>query len=78
MQGVLCGGSRKRRTRRCPTSTIISAAKEDLFGYLVGDFYVEVQTLFAELVRAGDGISVAEIGAGGIVTPLVGNPFAAR
>ena len=41
-------------------------SKEDLFGYLVGDFYVEVQTLFAGLVR------------GGIVTPLVGNPFAAR
>ena len=38
-------------------------SKEDLFGYLVGDFYVEVQTLFAGLVRAGDGISVAEIGA---------------
>ena len=29
-------------------------SKEDLFGYLVGDFYVEVQTLFAGLVRAGD------------------------
>lgn len=38
-------------------------SKEDLFGYLVGNFYVEVQTLFAGLVRAGDGISVAEIGA---------------
>ena len=38
-------------------------SKEDLFGYLVGDFYVEVQTLFAGLVRAGDGISVSDIGA---------------
>ncbi len=37
--------------------------KEDLFGYLVGDFYVETQTLFAGLVRAGDGISVSDIGA---------------
>lgn len=38
-------------------------SKEDLFGYLVGDFYVEAQTLFAGLVRAGDGISVADLGA---------------
>ena len=38
-------------------------SKEDLFGYLVGDFYVETQTLFAGLVRAGDGISVSDIGA---------------
>ena len=38
-------------------------SKEDLFVYLVGDFYAELQTLFADLVRKGNGISVSAVGA---------------